>query len=316
MVGHLVVRGRIVKTVPEVLDAYQPAVTRISTAQWARIRALVVASVEGAQYPSIHSAHFALRVVSAFVAWAEGEGVELHTERLFQPDRVERYIGLRRADATRRTRANERAVLRRVGRTATTAAPWPVEPQPFQSHVHLKAPYTAEEVHAFWMAVDQQATDHRRRVLRAMLLLGLGAGLKPREMLECTATQVKSERLSGLTAVFLSDRAVPVLDTYAENLRSLCREHPEGPLVGHWNRNRRDPFSGLRRGIEIPRHLPTLTAPRLRTTWMATVLQHDLRISEFMVITGTVSSKSLECIAPYVPGRWDDDEYLHKAAGR
>lgn len=316
MPGHLVIGGRIVKTVPEVLDAYQPTITRISAAQWARTRALVVAAVEGAHYPSIHGAHLALRVVSAFVAWAEDEGVELHAERLFQPDRVERYIGVRRSAATRRTRANERAVLRRVGRTATTTAPWPAEPQPFQGHVHLKAPYSTDEVKAFWRAVDHQATDHRRRVLRAMLLLGLGAGLKPREVLECTASQVKSERASGLTAVFLSDRTVPVINTYAEGLRGLCREFPEGPLVGHWNRNRRDPFTGLRRGIEIPGHLPTLTAPRLRTTWMATVLQHDLRISEFMVIAGTVSSKSLECIAPYVPGRWDNDEYLHRAAGR
>lgn len=316
MSGHLVIGGRIVKTVPEVLDAYQPTIARISAAQWARTRSLVIAAVEGAHYPSIHGAHLALRVVSAFVAWAEDEGVELHAERLFQPDRVERYIGLRRSAATRRTRANERAVLRRVGRTATRAAPWPAEPQPFQGHVHLKAPYSTDEVQGFWRAVDHQATDHRRHVLRAMLLLGLGAGLKPREVLECSASQVKSERGSGLTAVFLDDRTVPVLDTYAESLRSLCREYPEGPLVGHWNRNRRDPFTGLRRGIEIPGHLPTLTAPRLRTTWMATVLQHDLRISEFMVIAGTVSSKSLECIAPYVPGRWDDDEYLHRAAGR
>ena len=49
---------------------------------------------------------------------------------------------------------------------------------------------------------------------------------------------------------------------------------------------------------------------------MATVLTHDLRVSEFMVIAGTVSSKSLEVIAPYVEGRWTGNEYMHKAAGR
>jgi len=54
---------------------------------------------------------------------------------------------------------------------------------------------------------------------------------------------------------------------------------------------------------------------RLRTTWMADVLAENLRISEFMRIAGTVSSKSLEVIASYVAQRIDRDEYLFSAAG-
>jgi len=38
-------------------------------------------------------------------------------------------------------------------------------------------------------------------------------------------------------------------------------------------------------------------------------------VSEFMEMAGTVSSKSIEAIAPYVAGRWDRDEYLFKGAG-
>lgn len=313
---HLVIQGRVVTTVPEVLATYRPTPARITGDQWRRIRPLVTEAVAATGYDSIHGAHFALRVVSGFVSWAEDDGVALDPEAIFQPERTERFIGGARAGATRRTRANERSVLRRVGRAATTKAPWPGEPQPFQGHVHLKPPYTPAEVAGFWDAAAQQATEHRQRVMNAMLLLGLGAGLKPREVLECTASDVQCERTSGLTAIFLADRTVPVLDIYAERLHALCRAHPNGPLIGHWNRDRRDPFTGLRRGIEIPSHLPTLTAPRLRTTWMATVLTHDLRVSEFMVIAGTVSSKSLEVIAPHVEGRWAENEYLHKAAGR
>ena len=35
-----------------------------------------------------------------------------------------------------------------------------------------------------------------------------------------------SARSSGLTAIFLEDRTVPVLDIYAERLRALCRAIP------------------------------------------------------------------------------------------
>ncbi|MGO3234266.1 MAG: hypothetical protein ACTIKT_12440 [Microbacterium sp.] len=48
---------------------------------------------------------------------------------------------------------------------------------------------------------------------------------------------------------------------------------------------------------------------------MVNVLQSDVRISEFAHIAGVVSAKTLETIAPYVPGRWDDNVWLKKAAG-
>lgn len=100
----------------------------------------------------------------------------------------------------------------------------------------------------------------------------------------------------------------------------LGREEPvllptQGPLVGPSNPKAKDPLGSARSKIEWPTHLPAFRSSRLRTTWMATVLTHDLRVSEFMHLAGTVSSKSIEAIAPYVPGRWDDDEYLFKGAG-
>ncbi|MDO5619751.1 hypothetical protein [Kocuria sp.] len=76
----------------------------------------------------------------------------------------------------------------------------------------------------------------------------------------------------------------------------------------------KDPLGKIRAGIELPSYLPSLHYARLRTTWMATILTQDVRISEFMAMAGTVSAKTLEAIAPYVPGRWDADVYLMKAA--
>ncbi|MDN5767666.1 MAG: hypothetical protein L0H96_18325 [Humibacillus sp.] len=310
----LVINGVIVTAVSGVYGHYTPTPARIPKEQWQRIRPLVVTAVRAAGYPSIHGTHFALRATSGFVAHCQDRELPLDPEVMFLPDLVEHYIGTTRAGATMRTRANERAVLRRVGRAATKRAPWPPEPKPFQDHVHLKPPYTDKEIAGFWKACESQTSDHHRHVMTALLVLGLGAGLKPREVLDCTARQVKKHKATGLTAIFLADRTVPVISQYADRLLDLCHDRPDGSLVGPWNRASKDPFTNLRKGLRVPPFLPALAVPRLRTTWMANVLAQDLRISEFMVIAGTVSAKSLECIAPFVAGRWDENVYLLRGA--
>lgn len=64
-----------------------------------------------------------------------------------------------------------------------------------------------------------------------------------------------------LTAIFLEDRVGPVRSGYAETLRDVCAVYPDGPLIGHYSVNAKDTFAQLRRGIEIPSYLPTLTCP-------------------------------------------------------
>lgn len=113
----------------------------------------------------------------------------------------------------------------------------------------------------------------------------------------------------------LESRTTPVLAKYTDRLRDLCSRYREEPLVGKHRATAKDPLGALRQDVAWPDWLPRFRPSRLRTTWMADVLTLDLRISEFMVIAGNVSSKSLEVIAPDVPGRWNGDAYLFKGAG-
>lgn len=209
-----------------------------------------------------------------------------------------------------------RAYLRKIGTAATSHAPWAPIPV-YDNRRHLTAPYTAGQVEGYWEAARSQATERRTRVLTVMLTLGLGAGLKPSEMLTVSASnQVRRHRdFDDLSLIVLLDRVVPVLAEYTDPLRALCRAYPEGPLIGEHRTDIKDALGVLRKGIEVPSWLPPLRAPVLRTTWMVTVLQRDVRISEFMEIAGLETLKSLESIAPHLPGRWSDGEYLRKAAG-
>lgn len=117
-----------------------------------------------------------------------------------------------------------------------------------------------------------------------------------------------------LVVILLDDRVVPVRTQYVEELLALCRRFPEGPLVGTHKATAKDPLEALRQGAQWTDWVAFRPA-RLRTTWMADVLAQDVRVSEFMKMAGTVSSKSLEVIAPYVAQRIERDEYLVAAAG-
>lgn len=318
MPRHLVIRGHVVTTVEEVLEHYEPRASTVPPGQWRRLRPLAVASTRAADCRSAHTALFTLKAVTQFLAWAEENGHPLDAEAVFTPDLVERFCALRAPLLSSRTVANYRSALRRAARASTVKAPWAPPPRQFSDHVHLAPPYTEQEVHAFWDCARSQATEHRQRVMTTMLTLGLGAGLRVREVLALSAEQhvrlhPRDERLCVL---LLEDRLVPVLSEYTPVVLDLCRRYPQGPLIGSYRPNAKDPMGVVRKNLEVPSSLPRLSMSRLRTTWMASVLmQPDIRISEFMVMAGTVSSKTLECIAPFIPYRAAEDEYLFKGAG-
>lgn len=318
MPRHLVIGGQIVTTVEEVLERYQPKRDTVSPAQWQRVRPLAVRAVRAANFGSVHGVHFALKAVAQFLAWADDNGLPLVAESVFTPDVVERYCATRSKELSSRTVANYRSALRSAARAVTVQAPWAPPAKPYADHVHLAPPYTEAEIASFWECARSQATEHRQRVMTTMLALGLGAGLRVSEVLALTAHEhvrlhPRDERLCVL---LLEDRTVPVLATYTATVLDLCRQYPEGPLIGRYKATGKDPMGVVRKGLEIPSSLPRLSMSRLRTTWMASVLmQPDIRISEFMVMAGTVSSKTLECIAPFIPYRAAGDEYLFKGAG-
>lgn len=311
----LVVRGHVVTTRPELFGHYVPSPSTVPPEVWPVIRPLAHRAVAAADYESLWGAHFALRQTCRFLTWAHGQGVPMEAEQVFTPARVERFVGTIARTHSRRYLGNVRSSLRAVARAATTRAGWPQDPRPYTDHVHLKPPYTQDELAGYWRAVDHQGTVKAKRVLRGMLVLGGGAGLSVAEALTITAaehvrTHPEDRRLVVLV---LPDRTVPVLSSSVPALLALCKETPEGPIIGATTA-KKDPLGMLRKGVRTPQWLPPLTMSRLRTTYLATLLRQDLRISEFLHIAGTVSSKTLECIAPYVPQR-SEDEFLFKAVG-
>lgn len=316
MSKHRVVGGVLVTTPAAVFEHYTPAAHLISPNEWDSIRPTALAACTAADYSTPASALQCMSTVTHFLAWATRQGLPLDLEQVFHPDHVERYTAHIAAGRSTETVATRRGYLRRVARACTTKAPWTVQPRPYAANVTLQPPYNEHEVKALWGAAHAQNNDQRTRVAQTLLCLGLGAGLKPGEMLQVSAANHvgRHPQDERLIVILLEDRVVPVLTEYAPLLVDLCHRYPDGPLIGPHNPATKDPLGKVRQNVEWPSSLEFKPA-RLRTTWMVSVLTNGIRVSEFQRISGTASAKALEAAAAFVPERFDHDKYLFVAAG-
>ncbi|MCT2006856.1 hypothetical protein M3C74_02305 [Micrococcus lylae] len=316
MPKHRVVGGVIVTTPAAVFDNYTPAKHLIDDHEWVTIRPTAIRACTAADYATPASALQCISTVTHYLAWAHRQGLSLDLEAVFHPDHVERFVAILSRDRAPETVGTRRGYLRRVGRACTKKAPWPAPARPYAANITLQPPYNSDEVKALWDAARAQYNERRTRVAQTLLCLGLGAGLKPGEMLQVTAAHHVGHHPQGerLVVILLEDRVVPVLTEYAPLLVDLCHRYPDGPLIGRHNPASKDPLGVLRAHVEWPSSLEFKPA-RLRTTWMVSVLTNGVRVSEFQRISGTASAKALEAAAAFVPERLEGEEYLFTAAG-
>jgi integrase len=256
-----------------------------------------------------------MRTVSQFAEWAAAHGISLDIDALLRPDHVERYIATGCPQLAESSRGTRRAALRRAGRAATTKTPWPPAPPSYHART-LSAPYSPSEVDRFWAAAAAQRTPALRRTATALLALGLGAGLIPREFFEIRGPQVQVR--SGLVVLHLTgrrERVVPVLRRYVEHVRLLAAEAGDGLLTGHALRPEQESRHWhVIRHLDLPTSLPPLRTARLRSTWLVSLMSMRVQIDELLEAAGIATTKPLQDLVPFVPRR-DDGERLRALAG-
>lgn len=305
------VRGQACATATEVIHAYRPAKSRVDDRLWSVLGPVARHAATATGYASPSTALLGMRALTGFLMWAHTEELPLDLERLLTPARVEHYAATGMAGLSPRSRSTMRGALRRIGRAATSRAPWAAEEHTYRGHV-LAPPYTPAEVAGYWEAAQAQATERRGRVMTTVLTLGLGAGLRSREIVWVTPGAIR-QRDSGLVTVDLPDRVVPVRSDVAPALLDLIGADADQPVIGRVSAGAKDPLERCRRGIELPARLPRLVVSRLRTTWAVAVLRSGVRLSEYLTMAGTTSAKTLEAMVPHIGVR-DDDIVWREAA--
>ena len=215
--------------------------------------------------------------------WATGEGLPLDREVILDPDTVERFVQVGLAGD--RSRATYRAVLRRVGPLLTKRAPWELRPASVARR-QVAPPYTAEEVQLLRTDALDQPTAPRRRAARALLALGLGAGLDGRWATR-VASQDVTQTSSGVRVRVEepAERSVVALADWEGELVALGETAGDEFLVGGRSLSSRR-TGHLTAQLVVPTGQPPLTPARLRSTWLLTHLAAGTRLPELCRAAG------------------------------
>ncbi|MBF9335313.1 hypothetical protein G3N30_03390 [Microbacterium lacticum] len=312
------IAGDWITSPARVYEAYSPRHEYVPERVWAEIRPLVVHACEAADHSCVDAALGAIRATAQFLAWCHQQEIPLKAERVFLPEHVERFIATQTVHMTPASRATRRSQLRRVARAATKTAPWPQPDRVYARDAPMTAPLTPAEVDAYWDALRAQPTATAERRLKAFLVLCLGAGLRAGEALTVSiAGHLGYTDADGtkVCTIHLPDRVVPIDTRYVPLLHELAEYDHSEPLVGPFNPRAKHPVGNLIDVIALPANQRTLRLSRFRITWMVNVLSRDIRISEFQALAGVASAKTLETIAPFVPARFTNNEWLRNAAG-
>lgn len=158
------------------------------------------------------------------------------------------------------------------------------------------APYTAAETYeaARW-ALSQR--DDRQLSARALVALGLGAGLPSREICGVRATDI----LHNGTAVRVGDRLVPVLGEWHEELEALAALALTAesllfrPGVA-WHKNMVTNFVST----SIPDGFPP-TVQRMRSTWLVEHLTAGTPMQDLLAAAGLKSMDALVRYERFLP---------------
>jgi len=293
----------------ERLGGYRPR--GIEPASWIEVRAFVADSAQRLGLDGGAGALRVVRVLGRLAAWAAGEGLPLNAEVVLDPDTVERFVAVGLADD--RSRATYRATLRRVGPLLTKRAPWEAKPATVARR-QVAVPYSAEELDGLRSDAQTQPTVGRMRAARALLALGVGAGLDGRWVARVDAEDVTATEVGVVVRVGEpAARVVPVLATWEGELLDLAATSGGEFLVGgrSLSRNR---AGALAASLMVGNGHPRFSASRLRSTWLVTHLAMGTRLPELARAAGLEGVTVLSDLLAFVPAL-DDEAALAMLRG-
>lgn len=190
--------------------------------------------------------------------------------------------------------------MRRVGPLLTKRAPWEARPAAVARR-QVAVPYRPDEVDGLRADALAQPTARKLRAARALLALGLGAGLDGRWVSRVAADAVTVRGQAVLVRVGApSERVVPVLAEWQDEVLGLVGTAGDEFLVGGHSmaRNR---AGALAASLVVGNGHPRFSASRLRSTWLVTHLARGTRLPELARAAGLEGVTVLSDLLAFVP---------------
>jgi integrase len=241
----------------------------------------------------------ALRGLSRF---ASARGIPAGTQFLLDYDVIEAFCvaGLRgRAPSTRGT---YRSVLYRLA--GPVQGPPGQRATPFAG-ARAPAPYSPAERAELAAVAAAQRDPARRRSALAMVVFGIGAGLRPGELVALRGSDVTWHgrqvvvHVSGPAA-----RVVPVTAGYAGRAGELARRAGGGHVFrpGPADRGYKNFVTNFARGLTADPAAPRLAAGRARSTFICGHLAAGTPLGGLLAMTGICEAESLARYARHADG--------------
>ena len=243
------------------------------------------------------------RVLAYLADFCVDDGTTLDVEQVLDPDTVDRFIAAKQKKKGQTngipdsTAGTWRSDLRRLGPALTTKAAW--EPSLKRiSRPRLAPPYLQDEVVKIVRDAPRQLTPELRRAARAIVALGLGAGLDGR-----WNYRIRCDHIDGTGPVTVSvpdpaKRIVVVRKQFEADLLQLA-SNGDGPLIGS-HRVSKNTSSELAARLVIARGNIRLTSSRLRSTWLLAHLDAGTPPNVLIKAAGLKTFGSTGDLIPYM----------------
>jgi hypothetical protein len=263
-----------------------------------QLRDFVVPGVLRVAPVALSSARSTVHALTHLTVWCLTQGMPLTWDLVLDPDTVERFICV--GIPNWRSRGTYRALLRRLGPVLTTKAPWEPRPEAVTRR-HVAAPYSPDELELLWRDAQHQGTSARQRAGQALIALGAGAGLDGRWCTRVAASDViRRDCIVFVRVGEPSPRQVPMLARWEGIVCDLAASAGNEFLVGGHSltKNR---ASNLAMKFKVGHGHPSLSAARLRSTWLVHHLMVGTRLPELMRAAGLTGVTVLSDLLSDVP---------------
>jgi integrase len=244
----------------------------------------------------------AASVLRGLSRFADRRGIPATAEFLLDYDVIEAFCVAGLAGRAPATRGTYRSVLYRLAVVAH--GPPGQRPTPFAG-AKAPAPYSADQRAELAAAAAAQRGPVKRCSALAMVVFGIGAGLRPGELVALRGSDVIRRgrgvrvHVSGAAA-----RVVPVASRYAGRARELARRAGSGFVFrpGPADRGYKNFVTNFARGLVADPAAPRLSMSRARASFICDHLAAGTPLGELLAITGICQAESLARHARHVQG--------------
>src|SRR5271166_7058479 len=234
--------------------------------------------------------------------FGKARGVPPGGEFLLDYDVIEAFCVTGLRGRTCSTRGTYRSALCRLAEAAhgppgQRATPFPGARAP--------APYSPAERAELAAVAAAQRHPAKRSSALALVVFGIGAGLRPGELVALRGGDIARHGRQVLVHVSgPAARAVPVTAGYAGRARQLARRAGSGHVFrpGPADRSYKNFVTNFARGLAADPAAPGLSMRRCRSSFICGHLAAGTPVDELLAITGICQAESLARYAPLVDG--------------